>query len=249
MLLRTVETAGFLIEKLIFQLIDMAPAEDDAGMEGPVEDGLLDDVRRRGRDVELDIAMALLVTLDDGRDRQVLVGNQRIDDAELEGSGQFEMDAANIGFETLKIGQQLEAGRIDLPSLVGQRKSHPPAPAQPHAQPSFQVFDVAADRRQTQLQFRFRRREAAAPGHGAEDAEQPDIAIADLAVEASRLQSHCFDPRQSSLHSLLFLLRRLTDILRTKVDRTGEAGPRSSKTRAKPVRPVDRKVLAQRKRS
>ena len=76
-----------------------------------------------------------------------------------------------------------------------------------------------------------------------------DIAIADLAVEASRLQSHCFDPRQSSLHSLLFLLRRLTDILRTKVDRTGEAGPRSSKTRAKPVRPVDRKVLAQRKRS
>jgi len=192
----------------------VAPTDDEAGVQGTVENRLFYDIRSRGRDVELDVGVPLLVAPEDGRDRQVPVGNERIDDAHIEGSAQLEVDAADIRLEAVEIGDELKAQGIDLPAEIGQGKAAAPAPTQPHAEPGFQILDVSADRRQPQLQFLFRRGEAAATRHGAEHAQQADVAVAYLAVEASRIQPHGFDPGQSSLRNLIFLRRPMAGMIR-----------------------------------
>ncbi|MNR25281.1 hypothetical protein D3C85_1424210 [compost metagenome] len=91
------------------------------------------------------------------------------------------MQLVDLAAEAFDGGQQTLAGVQHLAPFVGQRKTGAAALAQTDAEALFQIAHVQADRRAADAEHAFRRREAAALGHGLEQAQQADIEIADLA--------------------------------------------------------------------
>ena len=164
----------------------------DADVDGSFEYGLLHDIGGRGRDVEFHPRVFCLEGPDQFRNAQILISDQRVDDTQVERAGQILVHAAHIAFEALDVGDQLQTGRIHLESLFSQCKTDTAATAQTYTQPDLQALDVAADGRKPELQLGFCGGKPTAFGDGAENAQQPDIPVAQFRHEVSAVDLHLF---------------------------------------------------------
>ncbi len=220
MLLGAIQVELLPVEELVIELVDVAAADDlagaygrhrpddDAGIEGAIDDRLLDGIGGLGLDVEFDVRVLALVALQDPRQRQVGIRDEGVDHPDAERAREAGMDVAHAALEALQIGEQLQTGTVDVTSLVRELETDPATATQAHAQPDLQVLDIAAYRGQAHLQLGLRRCKSAAAGDGAEHTQSPDIAVTDLNGEAARVESHSFPSRQACLDKSSFLVHQ-----------------------------------------
>ena len=100
------------------------------------------------------------------------------------------VDFVHAAAKSVHPGQQTQRLGIDLFTLRGQRKAGPAASTQGEPQAGFQVLDMAAHRRDADVELQLGRGHAAALGHTFEHAQQANVHIAQLAQRGPALYLH-----------------------------------------------------------
>ena len=120
----------------------------------------------------------------DGRgDVRLRVGDGLVEQHQLQAAAQALVQVMDLAAQVRDRAQHAQRGLVDAAALGREREAAASTPAQAHAEPRFQVLDMAADRRAADVQLEFRGREAAAVHHGAEHAQQPQVDVRDLSGE------------------------------------------------------------------
>ncbi len=99
------------------------------------------------------------------------------------------MDAAYGVAEGIGGIQQLHGGAVDFAAFGGELETAAAAAAQHQTEPGFQVFHMAADGGEREVEAQFGLRKTTAVGHAFEDAQQAQILVAEFA-EGRRVCFH-----------------------------------------------------------
>lgn len=101
-----------------------------------------------------------------------------VDDANLQFANQF-LVTENDALKRIKLIEQGLRRVIHTLAIFSERKSTSPPQAKGEAKPGFEILDVYADRRLTDVKFGLGKRESATPCDGYEDAKEFEVYVAE----------------------------------------------------------------------
>jgi cell division septum initiation protein DivIVA len=117
--------------------------------------------------------------------RAVAIGHDIIRDMQRQRARQSAARSVDAIAKAVEVGIELLDRRAHLRPFRRQGKAAAPAGAQRHAQALFEGRDIRADRGLALAEADFGGREAALCGDGAEDTQQSQVGLGDLAAKES----------------------------------------------------------------
>ena len=156
-----VEFDRIVVERFVVQAWTVLVEDSDPQVDPVLQYGALDLVGRQRVEVNVDLACLAPEGPEHVGQWIAALGGPVVDHGDRKVADQLAAKRAHCGAEALQGGREVLARLVDDSSLVGQVESGPPPLAKAHAEAPFQIANLAADGRLSDVQGNLRCGESA----------------------------------------------------------------------------------------